>query len=123
MSNPSKEKGTAAEVAVRDFLRGGGFVHAERLPSEGKNDRGDIVGVDPRLVIEVKDCKAMDLGGWIREAATEKENAHADVGVVWHKRRGKSTADQWFVTMTGEDFLTFLHAYTGLDNPALGGAA
>lgn len=115
MSNRSKRKGTDAEVVVRDYLRAGGFVHAERLPSEGAKDRGDIAGIDPRVVIEIKNCEHLDLGGWMREVAKETANAEADIGVVWHKRRGKATADEWYVTMTGETFLQLLYAFTGLE--------
>lgn len=114
MSNPSKQKGTAAEVAVRDYLRANGYLHAERLPTEGAKDRGDLTGIDPRLVIEIKACKAMDLGGWINEVDREVVNAEADLGVVWHKRRGKTNPSQWFVTMNGADFVQLLNAYTGM---------
>lgn len=113
MSNPSKQKGTAAESAVRDYLRASGWVNAERLPLSGSKDRGDITGIDPGVVIEVKACKAMDLGGWMREVEVEIANAGADLGVVWHKRRGTTNPDQWFVTMTGGDFVQLLRHFCG----------
>ena len=109
MANPSKAKGTAAEVAVRDTLRDAGYTAAERLPTEGARDRGDIAGVP--VVIEVKACREMDLAGWLREADREASNARLDIGVVWHKRRGTTDPLQWYVTMTGADFLKFLEAY------------
>ena len=113
MANPSKAKGTSAEVAVRDYLRASGWTNAERLPTEGAKDRGDITGIDPALVIEVKACKAMDLGGWMREVDAEVINARADLGVIWHKRRGTTNPADWFVTMTGDDFVQLLRHYTG----------
>ena len=113
MANPSKAKGSAAEVAVRDCLRANGYPMAERLPTEGAKDRGDITGVDPKLVIEVKACKAMDLAGWAAEVEAEKANAKAEIGVTWHKRRMKSQPEDWFVTMSGADFLKLLQAWTG----------
>jgi hypothetical protein len=112
VANPSKRKGTDAEVAVRDYLRANGWLHCERLALGGSLDRGDLTGIDPRLVVEVKACKAMDLGGWINEVDVEVVNAKADLGVVWHKRRGKANPSQWFVTMNGADFVQLLHAYT-----------
>lgn len=114
MSNPSKRKGTSAEVEVRDYLRANGYLHCERLALGGSKDRGDITGVDPRVVIEVKNCTALDLGGWMREVDAEVINASADVGVVWHKRRGKGNPAEWFVTMTGADFVRLLNEYTGI---------
>lgn len=114
MANPSKVKGTAAEVAVRDYLRANGYLHAERLALGGNLDRGDLTGIDPRVVIEVKACKALDLAGWVNETDVEVVNAQADIGVVWHKRRGKTNPSQWFVTMNGADFVQLLNAYTGI---------
>lgn len=117
MSNPSKAKGTAAEVAIRDYIRAAGWIHCERLPTEGAKDRGDLTGIDPRLVVEIKNCKTMDLGGWLRETAAEVANARAEIGVVWHKRRGTTDPGDWFVTMTGADFIELLHAYTQMPFP------
>src|SRR5688572_28980434 len=111
MANPSKQKGTAAESAVRDCLRASGWPRAERLPLSGACDRGDITGIDPGVVIEVKDCKAMDLGGWMREVEVEIANAGADLGAVWHKRRGRTDPAHWFVTKSGGDFMQLLRHY------------
>jgi hypothetical protein len=117
MVNPSKRKGTDAEVAVRDYLRASGWLHCERLALGGNLDRGDLTGIDPRVVVEVKACKAMDLGGWINEVDVEVVNAGADIGLVWHKRRGKANPSQWFVSMNGADAVQLLRAYTGLALP------
>ena len=114
----SKRRGTKAEVAVRDYLRANGWLHAERLPTEGAKDRGDITGVDPELVIEVKACARMELGAWLDEADTEATNAEASVAVVWHKRRGKANPAEWYVTMSGEDFVRILAAWCGLERAA-----
>lgn len=106
MTNPSKQKGTSAEVAVRDYLRDSGWPWAERLPTEGAKDRGDIAGLP--ICIEVKNCKTMDLARWIAEAQAEKVNAAQSVAVVWHKRRGKSSPGDWYVTMTGAELVELL---------------
>lgn len=111
--NRSKAKGTAAEVAVRDYLRANGWLHCERLAQGGNLDRGDLTGIDPGVVIEVKSCKTMDLAGWMREVDAETINAEADVGVVWHKKRGTTNPAEWYVSMTGADFVQLLRHFVG----------
>lgn len=99
---------------MRDYLRANGWLHCERLATEGAKDRGDLTGIDPGVVIEIKNCKTTDLGGWMREVDAEVVNAGADIGVVWHKKRGTSNPAQWYVSTTGADFVQLLRAYTGL---------
>lgn len=97
---------------MRDFLREHGYLMAERLSLSGAKDRGDITGIDPKLVIEVKACKSIDLAGWLAETAAEKRNANADIGIVWHKKRGTTNPGDWYVTMTGDDLVQLLLAWT-----------
>jgi hypothetical protein len=110
----SKAKGTAAETAVVRFLREAGFLQAERRTLSGVQDRGDIAGV-PGVVIEVKNCTRDQLPAWVAEAECERDNDHATLGVVWHKRRGTTDPGSWFVTMSGEQFAALLRAEQGLD--------
>lgn len=112
----SKKKGTAAETAVVQYLRAAGFIQAERRTLGGSHDRGDIAGL-PGVVIEVKNCARQELGAWIAEAELERDNDHATLGVVWHKRRGKGHPADWFVTMSGAQFTALLREQQGL--PAL----
>lgn len=107
MANPQKAKGSSAERAVVDYLRGHGFPHAERRLAGFSKDRGDIAGV-PSVVVEVKSCARTDLAGWVAEAEVERANDNARFGVVWHKRRGRGSAADWYVTMTGEQFVALL---------------
>ena len=116
----SKRKGTAAETAVVQFLRAAGFTQAERRTLAGAHDRGDIAGI-PGVVIEVKNCARQELGAWVAEAETERDNDHASLGAVWHKRRGKGNPGDWFVTMSGAQFAALLREQQGL--PQLGGEA
>ena len=106
MVNPSKSKGTAAETAVVRYLHQWS-THVERRALSGSADKGDVSGV-LGAVVEIKACKAMELSQWIKEADVERENAGASLAVVWHKRRGKSSPADWFVTMTGADFVHLL---------------
>lgn len=113
----SKRKGTAAETAVVTYLRTAGFVQVERRTLNGAKDRGDIAGI-PGVVIEVKNCARQELAGWVAEAELERDNDHASLGVVWHKRRGRTDPADWFVTMSGDQFAKLLRQEQGLPAPA-----
>ncbi len=108
----NKAKGTAAESAVVAYLRGLHWPHAERRASNGAHDRGDVtLGNGAGVVIEVKNRRDLALAEWVDEAAVEGTNAHADVAVVWHKRRGKGSPADWYVTMTGATFAELLRGW------------
>jgi len=87
MSNPSKAKGTAAETAFVAYLRRRGWLHAERRALSGSQDKGDVAGL-PGVVLEVKNCRTVQLGAWLKEAAVEQRNADAVLGVVVNKPHG-----------------------------------
>lgn len=109
----SKAKGTAAETAIVRYLQDAGFAQAERRTLGGAQDRGDIAGI-PGVVIEVKNCARQELPAWVTEAELERDNDRATLGVVWHKRRGKSSPADWFVTMSGAQFAALLREQQGL---------
>lgn len=111
--NRSKAKGTSAETSVVRFLQAIGFIHAERRTLNGIHDRGDITGI-PGVVIEVKNCARQELAAWVAEAERERDNDRATLGVVWHKRRGKTDPAHWFVTMSGAQFAALLREQQGL---------
>jgi hypothetical protein len=110
----SKAKGTKWETEIVRALRDAGFVQAERRAGNGIHDRGDITGI-PGLVVEAKNHARTELAEWVKEAITERDNARAMYGVVWHKRRGKAAAEDGYVTMTGGDFLWLLADALGID--------
>lgn len=85
--NKNKRKGTQAEVDVVAWLRESGFPRVERRALAGKNDRGDIAGIDG-VVIEVKNRADMPLSEYMHELEIEMKNDNAWTGVVIHKRRG-----------------------------------
>jgi hypothetical protein len=105
--NRNKTKGTAAESAVVGYLITHGFPDAERRALNGTQDRGDIAGV-PGVCIEVKNQREFELAGWLDEALREGRMANAPVTVVWHKRRNKGHPGEWYVTMTGEQFVKLI---------------
>lgn len=90
MSNPSKAKGSAWERRLVDWLVTHGHPNAERRVTEGANDRGDVSGV-PGWVLELKNCKRMDLGCWMDEADREAKSAGVSRWAVVFPRRSHST--------------------------------
>jgi hypothetical protein len=108
--NRSRRVGTHAEEAVAQYLRDEGFGAAETRRQHGTKDQGDIAGL-PEAIVEVKAEKSFDISGYLREAAVEKTNAGAEVGVVWLKLPRKGQPKDWAVIMTGETFVPFLTAW------------
>ena len=105
----SKAKGTKWESDIVDYLRANGFPHVERRALHGTNDKGDIAGI-PGVVIECKNQSRLSLAEWVDEAETEAHNDAAEVGMVWHKRRGFGSPGRAYVTMTGEQVAWLLRA-------------
>jgi len=103
----SKRKGTSWESAIVDYLREHGAPHAERRALGGTRDRGDIAGI-PGVVIEAKSAAKTELGVWLAEAETERANDGANLGVVWHKRRGKASPGDGYATMDGATLVRLL---------------
>ncbi|MFE7659660.1 hypothetical protein [Streptomyces celluloflavus] len=103
----AKRKGTAWESAIVRALREHGHPHAERRALGGAADRGDVAGL-PGVVIEAKASTHLELASWIAELDAEMANDGADLGAVWHKRRGKSSPLDGYVTMPGHVFLRLL---------------
>jgi hypothetical protein len=84
--NPSKQKGTAFERSIADYLKTF-WPYADRAPLVGNKDRGDISGT-PGLVWECKNAKTLRLSEWLKETCLERANAEADHGILVVKRRG-----------------------------------
>lgn len=101
-----RAKGTAFETAIVNYLREQGFPYAERRAMRGNQDAGDIAGV-PGIAIEAKNCKAIDLAGWMGEAETAARNAKVRRYAIWHKRRMKGVADS-YVTIPAHLFVELL---------------
>lgn len=109
----AKQAGTRAESAVAAYLLENGFPYAERRAKTGAKDQGDIAGLLGG-VIEVKDCAQLKLAEWLAEAIEEQVNARAWWSCVWHKRRGKSSPADWYVTMRGDVLLALIQRVYGV---------
>lgn len=121
MANPSKKKGTAWEVIVKDFLnvalaRIG--LKLDRAPLHGTKDIGDIAGLHiggVRLAMGCKATKELRPVEWMRRGAIIKENAHADAYAEVYKPRGvgRATAGHGIVMMRLDDFSEMLAKLAG----------
>jgi hypothetical protein len=98
----SKRKGTAFETDVCRYLTEHLGLPVERRALAGALDRGDCSGI-PGFVLEMKNCRALDLSGWMDEALREAAVDGAPFYAVVHKRRGKNVS-QAYVTLPLEIF-------------------
>lgn len=102
MPNPNKNKGSAYERLIVNYLRDEGF-SVDRTRAGWTDDRGDIHGLsgpDNRtFVFECKNHKAMDLAGWLAELDRECAAAGTDLGCVVHKRRGSVSGAEQYATL------------------------
>lgn len=103
----SKAKGTSWETEIVNYLNNTYWPHAERRTLSGIHDKGDI-NMHPDVVVEAKNHGTLKFSQWISEAEKERLNAGASIGVVWAKRRGKASASDAYVVMTGEQFIELL---------------
>jgi hypothetical protein len=105
----SKQKGTAAESACRDYCRSRFWPFARRLVLAGSKDEGDLsLGDGINVTIEVKNVAAMALASWVDEARTEAETNGHRIWFVWHKRRGKGSPADWYCTTDGRTMTRLL---------------
>lgn len=98
MSSASKQKGSAHERAVVEYLKANGWKHAERRLAGDSKDRGDIAGV-PGVVFECKNEKRIDLAQYMRELEVEVANDKADTGAAIVKKRGTTDVADYYAVM------------------------
>jgi hypothetical protein len=109
MVNRSKARGTQFESSIVKYLKDNGWPHADRLTLSGSQDRGDVrLGDGIDVVIEAKAHRTYSIPEWLREAEKERENASADLGVVWMKLNGHATAENGAVVMSPATFVDLL---------------
>ena len=97
MTNPQKQKGSAYERSIVQYLRDNGFT-VDRTRAGWSDDRGDIHGIDG-FTWECKNHKALNLAGWINELHDECRNAGTSLGAVVHKKRGSTDGAEQYATL------------------------
>jgi len=102
----SRRRGHNAERAVARYLSENGINAKTTRAASGYQSGTDIAfDVETGFAIEVKDWARTALPEWLKQA---HDDAHGRVGVVWHKQRGKADPGEWFVTLTGHDFVRIM---------------
>ena len=105
----SKQKGTAAETAVVRWFQDHGWPHAERRALSGAYDMGDI-NLEPAIVVEVKNTKAITLAQFMAETEQERINANAEIGVCVIKKRGTTNPAEFYAVTSLDQIAWLLRA-------------
>ena len=102
MSNPQKNKGSAYERSIVNYLRECDFT-VDRTRAGWTDDRGDIHGIQSStgraFTFECKNHRKDNLPGWIRELHIEVANAGGEIGAVIHKKVGTTDGGEQFATL------------------------
>ena len=106
--NRAHALGYEAEHAVEVYLRERGYP-TTRPRAGAAQDKGDLAGLP--VVVSVKNHATIRLADWVGALPRMCSAAELPHGVVWHKRRGKGSPGEWYVTMPGSTFLAFLDSY------------
>ena len=89
----AKQAGATFERQTADALRGHVDDRIDRKVRTGAKDQGDIANLrsahDLKVTVEAKNYGGrFEVGAWLKEVETERENAGDDLGIVIAKRRG-----------------------------------
>jgi hypothetical protein len=104
MSATERAKGARWESALVSLLRRHGWTNAERAGSGHDQRHGDLLGI-PGWVIECKNCRALSLGTWIKQAETQAKSWRYALMV---KRVGHSEPAEGFAVLPIGSFLALL---------------
>lgn len=101
MANRAKQRGTAHESRIVQWLRVHGWPYARRITQKGSRDEGDIRLADGvPVMIEAKNEKSITIGAYIAELDAQCVNADCDQGVVIIKRRGTTDVGKYYLLTT-----------------------
>jgi len=106
VANPSRAKGTAYEVLVRDYFQGRGWSDCQRLATRAALDLGDLTGI-PRFAIECRDRQKQELARNVDDAEERARHKRADFGVSLMKRPRRPVGDS-YVLMSLDTFSRIL---------------
>lgn len=106
-----RRKGATYERDVARWFVTNGHVNVERRIAGMSDDRGDLTGLHPSVVVECKNHKALNLGAWFAQAEAEAALAGADIAALFIKRRGVTDVGRHYVVLSGTDFLNLLTSW------------
>ena len=107
----SRRKGNRAEVDVANWLTDQGYeAITSRNGRAGSQGGADIICPDIPVSVEVKDVSRDALPAWLDQARAQGDETAP--GAVVHKRRGKSSPGEWFVTMQLDEFVALVRPDT-----------
>ena len=110
MTRPrSSRLGYDGERPVEVYLREHINPNCYRPRAGATIDVGDILGLP--ITVSCKNHTRLSLAEWVVALQRMVRASGLEAGVVWHKRRGKSSPEDWYVTTTGGLFLPMLKAY------------
>ncbi len=93
MANRAKQKGTAFETLVRQYLNDLGFQDAQRTVLKGGKDTGDINGIrntsKKQVAVQCKNQKSFALSQWLDDTVDQAANLGGAVPALVVKRPGK----------------------------------
>lgn len=111
----SRRKGSTAERAVVNYLRGHGFPNAERrgtgLPG------ADVADLGPGLELEIKNHARIELAAWVDQLVDAMDDTDADMGAVIVKRRGTTDVADWYGVLPLHLLIDLLRAAGYGDDP------
>ena len=103
-------KGYRAERAVELWLATHGYeTYPATRPYPRPSDHGDHQGLP--LVLSTKDRRDCTLSKYVDELEEMVARSPLDTGAVIHKRPGRGSPGQWYVTASGRLWLPLLAAY------------
>lgn len=106
-----RRKGATYERDVVRWFVANGHPNVERRIAGMSDDRGDLTGLHPLVVVECKNHKALNLGSWFAQTEAEAMLAGANLAALFIKRRGVIDVGRHYVVLSGDDFLNLFNAW------------
>ena len=115
MANPAKQKGTAFETLIKDYLNSVGFRDAHRTALKSGADTGDINGIrngltNTQVAIQCKNQKSHNISGWLNDTVEQAARLGDGLPVLVVKRagKGKSAVGDNYAIMRLDDLISLL---------------
>jgi hypothetical protein len=103
--NSSRQRGRRFQTLIRQWLEDEGCNVVE-LGGAGLESTDLLVLGSPNLSCEIKNVSRLDLSGWLDQACEQAPKGA--LPVVIHKRRGRASAGESYVTLRLEDLRRLL---------------